>query len=490
MQTLTKIICNWLLLVILTCTLAPNISAQTPGTPQYPTSLDTQNTLLDVSNNASSNLTAGINNSVTTIAVGSTAAFAATGAISIDAEIILYTGKTGTTFTGCTRGVFGTTAASHSGGAPVRQNILAQHFTARGTAIIAVQTKLGTGSSTPTTGTVLQGTGTGASAWQQLTGTPAVDFNLGNGTAAANTFRILVSNAGSKPGLRYNGTVWEFSNDGTNWSQITSGGGSLGGSGQTNQFAYWTNALTLAAAPLTLVGTTVQTTNQFRVVEQMAVGVNNGPSSLVGITNTHDFGGDGQGIYNLIGLNGGAGSHTGGAGIYSQFTNQSVGNQTGTLIGADLRGQHIGAGTFNDLIGVRAYVAHPGGSGNGTRAIGVQGWIQQGGTTSEIHGFMTTGTIAGTAPIVNLMNLANPTTTSATITTFTGLLVDNADNVTATTKRAAHFKGGNIRYEETYFDIFTRTNAPAVSAAGSVRIWYNGTKLRCSYNGGAYADCF
>lgn len=39
-----------------------------------------------------------------TIAVRSTAAFTATGVIKIDDEIIPYTGKTATTFTGCTRG--------------------------------------------------------------------------------------------------------------------------------------------------------------------------------------------------------------------------------------------------------------------------------------------------------------------------------------------------------------------------------------------------
>jgi hypothetical protein len=48
-----------------------------------------------------------------TIPVDSTTGFASTGLIRIDAEVILCSGKTATTFTGCTRGVAGTVAAAH-----------------------------------------------------------------------------------------------------------------------------------------------------------------------------------------------------------------------------------------------------------------------------------------------------------------------------------------------------------------------------------------
>ena len=60
-----------------------------------------------------------INNSVTTVVVTSTTGFSATGTILIDSELITYTGITATTFTGCTRGTNGTTAASHTTGATV-----------------------------------------------------------------------------------------------------------------------------------------------------------------------------------------------------------------------------------------------------------------------------------------------------------------------------------------------------------------------------------
>ena len=64
-------------------------------------------------------LNGAINNSVTTITVDSTAGFPAAGRIDIDSELITYTGKTSTDFTGCVRGASGTTAASHSDNAIV-----------------------------------------------------------------------------------------------------------------------------------------------------------------------------------------------------------------------------------------------------------------------------------------------------------------------------------------------------------------------------------
>ena len=52
--------------------------------------------------------------SITTITVPSTAGFLSAGTILVGTEKITYTGKSGTTFTGATRGAHGTTAASHS----------------------------------------------------------------------------------------------------------------------------------------------------------------------------------------------------------------------------------------------------------------------------------------------------------------------------------------------------------------------------------------
>jgi hypothetical protein len=66
-------------------------------------------------------LSADITAASTTISVGSTTGFASRGRISIDSELIGYTGTTGTSFTGARRGMDGTTAAAHTTGAAVSQ---------------------------------------------------------------------------------------------------------------------------------------------------------------------------------------------------------------------------------------------------------------------------------------------------------------------------------------------------------------------------------
>lgn len=61
----------------------------------------------------STTLSSGIDNTVTTIPITAGGSFPAAGTILIDSEQISYTGNTGTTLTGATRGANGTTAASH-----------------------------------------------------------------------------------------------------------------------------------------------------------------------------------------------------------------------------------------------------------------------------------------------------------------------------------------------------------------------------------------
>jgi hypothetical protein len=68
---------------------------------------------------ATTTLNGGIDNVVTTITVVSTSAFPTSGRIDIGTELITYTGKTPTTFTGCVRGANGSTAASHLTGVTV-----------------------------------------------------------------------------------------------------------------------------------------------------------------------------------------------------------------------------------------------------------------------------------------------------------------------------------------------------------------------------------
>lgn len=67
-------------------------------------------------------LTAGIGNGTTTpIPVVSTAGFLSAGGLIIQNEVIKYTGKTDTTFTGITRGAYGTSSAAHTSGLAISE---------------------------------------------------------------------------------------------------------------------------------------------------------------------------------------------------------------------------------------------------------------------------------------------------------------------------------------------------------------------------------
>jgi hypothetical protein len=59
-------------------------------------------------------LNGAINSSVTSIVLTSTSGFTTSGAVLIDLEWVTYTGISTNTLTGCTRGAYGTTAASHA----------------------------------------------------------------------------------------------------------------------------------------------------------------------------------------------------------------------------------------------------------------------------------------------------------------------------------------------------------------------------------------
>lgn len=108
----------------------------------WPTSVSTTDQLHTGVNNLATSLSSAINNSVTTIPVSSTTNFPSIGAITIDSERISYTGKTLTTFTGCTRGFGSTTAASHLSGKPVELTYGAEYHNDLRDEIIAIQQDL------------------------------------------------------------------------------------------------------------------------------------------------------------------------------------------------------------------------------------------------------------------------------------------------------------------------------------------------------------
>jgi hypothetical protein len=66
-----------------------------------------------------STLSSSINASVTSLTMASSSSFASSGTVQIGTELITYTGNSGGTLSGLTRGANGTTAATHSSGATV-----------------------------------------------------------------------------------------------------------------------------------------------------------------------------------------------------------------------------------------------------------------------------------------------------------------------------------------------------------------------------------
>lgn len=206
----------------------PAFAQSTPGVLRFPANADDADSLIRAANNVSSTLNGSITSGSSSIVLGSGSAFPATGVLSIDSELIIYTSKSTNTFSGLTRGAFSTSAASHSNGAAVRLNILAQHHSIQTDAILALEAKLGTSSSTPAADTVLQGTGSGTSAWSSLTGTASTSFNLGkNASSGSGNFDITVSSAGTKPRLRYNGSTgkWQYSDDGSAFTNLSAASG-------------------------------------------------------------------------------------------------------------------------------------------------------------------------------------------------------------------------------------------------------------------------
>lgn len=143
----------------------------TPGTINFPVSLDTAVTLFEVANRAFTTLSGSIGASDLSIGVANGSLLPSTGAVTLTdsltaptkIEHVIYTVNSSNTLTVPSggRGFGGSTAQSWSGTVYVRVRALAQHHSTLRGAIIALETKLGTGSATATANTVLRGTGSG-----------------------------------------------------------------------------------------------------------------------------------------------------------------------------------------------------------------------------------------------------------------------------------------------------------------------------------------
>lgn len=108
----------------------------------WPTSVATDANLFVAVNSLETTLSSAIDNVVTTIPLTSVVGFPTAGAIAIDLEVIFYTGISGSSLTGCTRGADGTVAASHLILAPVAAAIVAYHHNVLKDEIEALESSL------------------------------------------------------------------------------------------------------------------------------------------------------------------------------------------------------------------------------------------------------------------------------------------------------------------------------------------------------------
>lgn len=147
------------------------------GTTSFPAALDSHTGgspfgFAETPNFKSTTLSGLHSNAVTTITVVSTTGFPTRGYISIDTEVISYTGTTATTFTGATRAANSTTAASHVDTSTVAICPTAAHHDDLAAGIVASETKIGISESaavdTPVANTVLQSLTSGKSKWATI----------------------------------------------------------------------------------------------------------------------------------------------------------------------------------------------------------------------------------------------------------------------------------------------------------------------------------
>lgn len=134
----------------------------------YPTSLDTDSSLLRATDNRFTYLSAAITNSATSIAVGSTAGVPTAGILQIDSELMAYTVADATHFT-VTRASNNTAAAAHALNATVRFPLVSSHVNGLQGVVKALEVKAGIGSSdaaSASTGYCVKKNSDGTTTWQ------------------------------------------------------------------------------------------------------------------------------------------------------------------------------------------------------------------------------------------------------------------------------------------------------------------------------------
>lgn len=104
----------------------------------WPDTVSSATTLYTAVNNCATNLSSDISNTTGTITVDDTTCFPSVGYITIENEAAKCTGKGANTFTGCTRGADGTTAASHVAGDTVFHAVIAAHHNVLKDEVVAI----------------------------------------------------------------------------------------------------------------------------------------------------------------------------------------------------------------------------------------------------------------------------------------------------------------------------------------------------------------
>ena len=153
----------------------------TPFTVKFPTALDDADSLGIAANDAAGTLSAQLAAGATSFTMASLAdanEFGASGALTIDNEIIYFEGRSGASFPTLVRGREGTTDATHASGAVAEQNITAAYHNALSAAIRAVEAKLGYDASTPPGGGAsLISDNAGRSTWRELLASDIPDLS-------------------------------------------------------------------------------------------------------------------------------------------------------------------------------------------------------------------------------------------------------------------------------------------------------------------------
>jgi hypothetical protein len=203
-----------LMFAIALCALAGSLRAQSIN---YPTTLDTDTSLLVFADNRSMTLMTAITSGSSSATVDSTSGVPTACVALIGNELVRVTVTSGTTLSLTQRGAGNTLAAAHIAKSPVRVVFTSHYINTLRLGVEALEAKVGAGSGASTLGAVFMGTGAGSSGWTTTpTFTGLATFNAGLTSPGAGTsserFGASAVAAGSKATAIGNGASAGHSN--------------------------------------------------------------------------------------------------------------------------------------------------------------------------------------------------------------------------------------------------------------------------------------